>query len=269
MGQVVELPGRRRKPPIAVNGKVPPRRRPNRVTRTREYLTPDEVNRLMKGANDSRRHGNRDQTLLMIMFRHGLRVTEAVSLRWDQIELKAGLLHVNRLKNGVPSTHPLRGPEIPPAAATQAGLARLALLVRFRAGRTHDLKQCPQAGDQGRQDRIPALPSPSTHAPSRLRLQARQSRSRYPRFAVLPGVQQHHAHGAIYRNGGRIDLRGFWERLAPQPNCSPVSFKPRAAIELAVSIRPPNCSSECHLICHETLMYSGRHSCNRLLRTRC
>jgi type 1 fimbriae regulatory protein FimB/type 1 fimbriae regulatory protein FimE len=46
------------------------------------------------------------------MFRHGLRVTEAVSLRWDQVDLKAGLLHVNRLKNGVPSTHPLRGPEL-------------------------------------------------------------------------------------------------------------------------------------------------------------
>jgi type 1 fimbriae regulatory protein FimB/type 1 fimbriae regulatory protein FimE len=46
------------------------------------------------------------------MFRHGLRVSEAVSLRWDQVDLKAGLLHVQRLKHGVPSTHPLRGPEL-------------------------------------------------------------------------------------------------------------------------------------------------------------
>ena len=111
MGQVVELPRRRRKTPNPVNGKVPPRRQPNRVTRSREYLTPAEVDRLMSAAN-ARRHGNRDQTLLLIMYRHGLRVTEAVSLRWDQVDLKAGLLHVNRLKNGVPSTHPLRGPEI-------------------------------------------------------------------------------------------------------------------------------------------------------------
>jgi integrase len=46
------------------------------------------------------------------MYRHGLRVSEAIALRWEQADLKAGLLHVNRLKNGFPSTHPLRGPEL-------------------------------------------------------------------------------------------------------------------------------------------------------------
>jgi type 1 fimbriae regulatory protein FimB/type 1 fimbriae regulatory protein FimE len=39
-------------------------------------------------------------------------VSELVALRWDQVDLEQGLLHVCRLKNGVPSTHPLRGPEI-------------------------------------------------------------------------------------------------------------------------------------------------------------
>jgi type 1 fimbriae regulatory protein FimB/type 1 fimbriae regulatory protein FimE len=111
MGQVVELPRRRKKAPNTVNGKVPPRRQPNRATRTREYLTPDEVARMVAAAV-SGRHGSRDQALLTIMYRHGLRVSEAISMRWDQVDLKAGLLHVNRLKNGVPSTHPLRGPEI-------------------------------------------------------------------------------------------------------------------------------------------------------------
>lgn len=113
MGQVVELPSHRRKPPNTVNGKVaPPRRRPNRAVRTREHLTPTEVERLLAAAGSSGRHQGRDQTLLTLMYRHGLRVSEAVSLRWDQIDLKAGLLDVNRLKNGVPSTHPLRGPEL-------------------------------------------------------------------------------------------------------------------------------------------------------------
>jgi type 1 fimbriae regulatory protein FimB/type 1 fimbriae regulatory protein FimE len=58
------------------------------------------------------RHGHRDRTLLLLMYRHGLRVTEAISLRWEQIDLKAGLLAVQRLKQGVPSTHPLRGTEL-------------------------------------------------------------------------------------------------------------------------------------------------------------
>jgi len=111
MGQVVELPRRRKQAPNTENGKVPPRRQPNRATRTREYLTPEEVARMVVAAA-SGRHGSRDQALLTIMYRHGLRVSEAVSMRWDQVDLKAGLLHVNRLKNGVPSTHPLRGPEI-------------------------------------------------------------------------------------------------------------------------------------------------------------
>lgn len=113
MGQVVELPKRPSVGPIAVNGKVaPPRRRPNRDTRSREFLTPDEVETLVTAAKGAKRHGARDHCLVMLMYRHGLRVSEAVALRWDQVDLKAGLLHVNRLKNGVPSTHPLRGPEL-------------------------------------------------------------------------------------------------------------------------------------------------------------
>lgn len=113
MGQVLELPRHRRKTPSAENGKVvPPRRRPNRELRSREYLTPTEAEQLIAAAAASGRHGRRDQTLLLLMYRHGLRVSEAVSLRWEQVDVKAGLLHVNRLKNGVPSTHPLRGPEL-------------------------------------------------------------------------------------------------------------------------------------------------------------
>jgi len=46
------------------------------------------------------------------MYRHGFRVSEVVALRSDQIDIKQGLMHVNRVKNGVPSTHPIRGPEL-------------------------------------------------------------------------------------------------------------------------------------------------------------
>ncbi len=112
MGQVIEIRKRRRAAPNAVNGKVaPPRRKPNKATRTREHLTPTEMEALLEAAA-SGRYGHRDRTLLLLMYRHGLRVSEAISLRWEQFDFKAGLLAVQRLKKGVPSTHPLRGPEL-------------------------------------------------------------------------------------------------------------------------------------------------------------
>ena len=58
------------------------------------------------------RYGLRDSTLILVAFRHGLRVSELVALRWDQVDLAHGLLHVNRAKNGMLSVHPLRGPEL-------------------------------------------------------------------------------------------------------------------------------------------------------------
>ena len=80
-------------------------------TRSREHLVPAELRKLLKAAK-SGRYGQRDKTLIMLTYRHGLRVSEAVSLRWDQVDLEGGTLAVNRLKRGKPSTHPLRGPEL-------------------------------------------------------------------------------------------------------------------------------------------------------------
>jgi type 1 fimbriae regulatory protein FimB/type 1 fimbriae regulatory protein FimE len=73
---------------------------------------PDEVDQLLKAAKRTGRHGHRDQTLILVAYRHGLRVGELIALRWDMVDLKQGLLHIRRLKNGVGSTHPLRGTEL-------------------------------------------------------------------------------------------------------------------------------------------------------------
>jgi type 1 fimbriae regulatory protein FimE len=93
-------------------GRAMPRRPRNSEVRTREHLTPEEVDKLMTAASRLGRHGARDATLVLVAYRHGLRVSELVALRWDQVDLRGGLLHVARLKGGVPSTHPLRGPEL-------------------------------------------------------------------------------------------------------------------------------------------------------------
>lgn len=89
-----------------------PSRPKNLELRSREYLTSDEVEALMAAARSVGRHGHRDATLILIAFRHGLRVAELIALHWSQVDLKQGLLHVRRVRNGTPATHPLRGPEI-------------------------------------------------------------------------------------------------------------------------------------------------------------
>jgi integrase len=87
-------------------------RPPNAALRTREYLTPKEVERLIRSAKDGR-YGERDATLILIAFRHGLRAVEICDLEWSQVEFgRSASLHVRRAKNGKPSVHPLRGDEI-------------------------------------------------------------------------------------------------------------------------------------------------------------
>ncbi len=112
MSKVIPLPQRTPPLPDTVNGKVPPRRQKNKDLRSREYLTEKEVNALQAATKKTGRHGHRDTSLIMLAYRHGLRVSEVIALRWDQVDLSSALLHVNRSKNGTTSIHPLRGSEI-------------------------------------------------------------------------------------------------------------------------------------------------------------
>jgi integrase len=110
MATVIRLP---QTPFSAKRTKSPPARQANRAVRSREHLRPDEVERLIVAARQvGRRVAERDALLIMMAYRHSLRASEIAGLRWDQIELKGGVLHVTRRKNGSPSTHPLRGPEL-------------------------------------------------------------------------------------------------------------------------------------------------------------
>src|SRR5712671_5020351 len=97
--------------PTSVKRTVSRGRRPNDHYRVREYLTEKEVERLMKTAGDNR-HGHRDSTMILLAFRHGLRASELCAMRWEQIDLVHGRLHVSRAKNGMPSVHPLTGTEL-------------------------------------------------------------------------------------------------------------------------------------------------------------
>ena len=89
----------RARPSTAVNVTVKDRR-------PREYLTERELERLTQAASKNR-WGHRDATAILIAYRHGLRASELVALRWDDADLATGRLHVRRAKDGAPSVHPI------------------------------------------------------------------------------------------------------------------------------------------------------------------
>jgi len=88
------------------------RKRPgNRTNRheqpRREYLTENEVDALMTAARKRGRYGHRDSTMILLVYRHGLRVQELVDLQWADVDLEAG-----RIKGSDDSIQPLTGAEI-------------------------------------------------------------------------------------------------------------------------------------------------------------
>jgi type 1 fimbriae regulatory protein FimB/type 1 fimbriae regulatory protein FimE len=97
--------------PNIINRAVTPTRLANSEYRKREHLTPSEVEKLIEAAKTNR-YGHRDATMLLVAFRHGLRASELCGLEWSQVDLTGATLHVRRVKNGKPATHPIRGDEM-------------------------------------------------------------------------------------------------------------------------------------------------------------
>jgi site-specific recombinase XerD len=96
---------------------APTRRKTNDAYRVREHLTEAEMDKLL-AALKANRHGHRDWLIGLLIYRHGLRVSEACDLRWDDIDLAKRTIIVRRLKGSHDSTHYLERDEI-------AGLKRL------------------------------------------------------------------------------------------------------------------------------------------------
>ena len=77
----------------------------------RKHLTGIEVDRLLAATKGARNEA-RDRCFLLLMFRHGLRVSEACGLVLSQVDTESRVLHVARLKKGLSTTHPLHADEI-------------------------------------------------------------------------------------------------------------------------------------------------------------
>jgi site-specific recombinase XerC len=144
----VVLPGRQKvvdnqsqdfEAPTQVNVTVMPKR-------PREYLTESEIERLMDAARQNR-WGHRDPTAILLAYRHGLRASELVALRWDDVDFTTGRFHVparERRRNGRP---PARRQAAAGVAPPSARITEKPLLVRQRAWRT---PQCGRISTDGR-----------------------------------------------------------------------------------------------------------------------
>jgi type 1 fimbriae regulatory protein FimB len=100
----------------------------------RRYLRPDEAHRLIEAAGRRGRHPFRDRVLLRMVYRHGLRASEACGLRWSQLDLEAGTLHVARCKGSKDSTHTMDREELRDLRRLRQSVAGLYVFETERGG---------------------------------------------------------------------------------------------------------------------------------------
>ncbi len=77
----------------------------------RDYLTAHEIELLTKAAKQGR-HGARDYAMVLLAYRHGLRVSELVGMCLEQLDWSTAHLWVARHKGSLSTQHPLAGDEL-------------------------------------------------------------------------------------------------------------------------------------------------------------
>lgn len=85
------------------------------LTKIRKYITPKEFEILYKAVSTHKSFAStrqRDKVIVLLSYRHGLRASEAASLKWADLNLSDQRIYIHRLKNGKPSTHSLMNDEV-------------------------------------------------------------------------------------------------------------------------------------------------------------
>jgi integrase len=112
-----------------------PRTRKTAARRKRDYVLPNEVDRLLKAATSTGRHAHRNYTLILLGYRHGLRLSELIDLRWSMIDFKRKTLRVSRALNGIDTVHPLGKKELQALRKLRKDYPRSAYLFITDSGR--------------------------------------------------------------------------------------------------------------------------------------
>ena len=191
------------KRPMSVNETV-------RSRRPREYLTEREIERLIEAASGNR-WGHRNATAILIAYRHDLRASELVELRWDDVDFRTGKLHVRRAKGGTASVHPLGG-------ARNCGRCVGSSVRRRKAGgpctssspsvEHHSLRPAINAWWLAPGSRWVPVPHPQPHAAPLVRLQTGQRRPGHQGDPALPRPSCDRLNGTLHgaRTGSLQEL---------------------------------------------------------------
>ena len=78
----------------------------------RDYLFPTEIDKLLAASGKSPRHGVRNKLMVLLAYRHGLRISEVVDIHLSDIDLQTGRINCRRLKGSLQNIHPLEGDEM-------------------------------------------------------------------------------------------------------------------------------------------------------------
>jgi integrase len=107
MAAVLTLPQPAQTRKSTEHAKAPRQRR-----KAPRFLTEPQVEGLRQMVKKTSRNPHRDSTIILVAYRHGLRVGEVTDLRWEDVHLDRAEIYVRRLKSSKSTMHPLQGDEL-------------------------------------------------------------------------------------------------------------------------------------------------------------
>ncbi len=139
------------------------RRGKKKVTRrSRDYVLPKEMGRVLKAALNTGRHGHRNYTLILLCYRHGLRVSELMELRWRHVDFNRKVIRVKRIMNGIDSVQPLRREELTALRKLKRDYPGHSYLFISRLGKQMSEKSISRVvADAGRKAKLKIRATPS------------------------------------------------------------------------------------------------------------